>query len=151
MKYSGLYNLLRALTEKRNMHISVHDVSGVLRYDELKLPQKYKIHSRPFCDTAKSTAKGFDLCMRCKARANRLAVENKEPFSGLCPFGLYEYALPVVLNGSVLCIIYAGNAVTDKEKSLGKLSKASRLTGVDSKLLKNALGIKRDSLLLPSR
>lgn len=59
MKYSGLYNLLRALTEKRNMHISVHDVSGVLRYDELKLPQKYKIHSRPFCDTAKSTAKGF--------------------------------------------------------------------------------------------
>lgn len=55
------------------------------------------------------------------------------------PFGLYEYALPVVLNGSVLCIIYAGNAATDKEKSLGKLSKASRLTGVDSKLLKNAL------------
>jgi AraC-like DNA-binding protein/ligand-binding sensor protein len=139
MKYSGLYNLLRALTEKRNMHISVHDVSGVLRYDELKLPQKYKIHSKPFCDTAKSTAKGFDLCMRCKARANRLSVENKEPFSGLCPFGLYEYALPVLINGSAVCIIYAGNAVTDKEKSLGKLSKASRLTGVDSKLLKNAL------------
>ena len=139
MKYSGLYNLLCALTEKRNMHISVHDVSGVLRYDELKLPRKYKIHSKPFCDTAKSTAKGFDLCMRCKARANRLAVKNKEPFSGLCPFGLYEYALPVLINGETVCIIYAGNAVTDKEKSLGRLSKASRLTGVDLKLLKNAL------------
>lgn len=139
MEYSGLYNLMYALTEKRKMHISVHDVSGVLRYAPLNLPEKYKIHSKPFCDTAKSSVKGFDLCMRCKTRANRRAVAKKVPFSGLCPFGLYEYALPVVMNGSVICIIYAGNAVTDKEKSLGKLAKASRFTGVDSKLLKNAL------------
>lgn len=94
MKYSGLYNLLRALTEKRNMHISVHDVSGVLRYDELKLPQKYKIHSKPFCDTAKSTAKGFDLCMRCKARANRLAVEKKSRFPAFARSGSMNMLCP---------------------------------------------------------
>ena len=85
------------------------------------IPYWNAIHSKKFCDLAKSTKKGFAACMNCKNCANHRAIHTGKTFAGLCAFGLYEVAKPVVIEGKTVCIIYLGNVVIDRSETLRKL------------------------------
>ena len=66
---------------------------------------------------AKSTERGYRLCLRCKKLANTKAVAHKKPFCGHCLYGLYEAAMPVIIGESVAAVVYVGNAITEHSKN----------------------------------
>ena len=127
--------LIDMLTKGRKIHISVLDISGVLNTAYARLDYKNVIHSKAFCDAAKSTQKGFRCCIHCKYLANTRAIEDKKPFCGHCSYGIFEVAMPVVIGESVAAVVYVGNAVTDKDYTRARIEKVSRYTRVDRAML----------------
>lgn len=124
MEYLTLNHMLNTISAMGNYHICIHDVSGILKANPFSISHKYTIHSRRFCDLAKSTRKGFDMCMNCKNCANHRAIQRESFFAGLCAFGLYEAVKPVILEGKVACIIYLGYFVNELEMTVQKLENA---------------------------
>lgn len=121
MGHLPLQKALSAICRAERLHICIHDISGILNIPHLSIEKKFAMHSGSFCDLAKSTEAGFNLCMKCKNCCNRLATKNKKSFSGLCAFGLFEAVRPVIIDGRTVCIIYCGNTVTNINSSLNKL------------------------------
>ena len=121
MEYSSLQQMIDTINTMSSYHVCIHDVSGILKKACFSIEHLHTIHSMPFCDLAKSTRKGFDTCMNCKNRANQRAIKTGEAFAGLCAFGLYEAAMPVVIEGKTVCIIYLGNGVVDRDRAMKRL------------------------------
>ncbi len=127
---SSLSDFLDVLTAGRRVRISVADLSGILNHASLKLPYRYKFHASAFCDTAKSTKRGYALCVGCKNLCNAKAMRERAPFSGLCPYGLFEAVYPVILHGEIVCAVYAGGGVLSVERSLQKCRAACEFSDV---------------------
>jgi AraC-like DNA-binding protein len=127
--------IIDMLSKNRKLHISILDVSGILTSPATKIEFENVIHSKKFCDIAKSTRKGYRICLYCKKLANEKAIIHKKPFCGHCIYGLYEAAVPVIIGDSVSAIVYVGNAVTDREMTSYRIEKTCRYTKVDPKLL----------------
>ncbi len=136
-EYSSLSLLLTQLCNKRGFHICIHDIAGISKLFDLKWENK--IHSIPFCDAAKATHRGYRLCISCKTLANKMAINSKKPFEGICPYGLYEAVLPVVVDGNVLCVIYVGNMIVNEKETLCRLRKSAGHTGVSVATLEGNL------------
>jgi len=130
-----LQTFIDMLTKGRKIHISILDIDGILNTSLTRISTQNTMHTKKFCDLAKSTEKGFRLCLSCKALANRKAKKGKKPFFGHCPWGLYEAAVPVVRGEAVSAIIYVGNYITDDKKSRKLIEHTCMLTGVDSSSL----------------
>lgn len=139
MQHMPLKEMIKTLSENGRFHLNIADVSGILKNRALAIDKKNAIHSQEFCELAKSTEAGFELCQKCKGCCNRKAIIKKKSFSGFCPFGLYEFVHPVVIDGKTVCIIYLGNIVTDMEKSLEKLGRACNITDAPYEKLSRAL------------
>ena len=134
----NLYSLIKMLEKGRKLHISVLDLSGILDLPETKIPFKSRIHSKDFCYIAKETERGRRVCFRCKALANDKATKKKCGFEGVCSWGIYEYALPVIIGGSAAAVVYVGNAVIDETRQKERLIKTASLAGADEKRLLSA-------------
>lgn len=124
----SLQFLIDKLSHSRKLHISILDLSGILDTPNTKIDIKNVVHSCKYCAIAKSTPKGGKACLRCKMLANTRAINTKEPFGGHCLYGLYEIAYPVVSDGTVVAIVYIGNAVIDKKKSIERINKMCKHT-----------------------
>ncbi len=133
---SELEQLIQFFRYQSKIHICVHDISGILSFDSMRLNVCSKIHSTAYCDAAKSSRRGYELCVRCKARANRKAVEGGVPFYGICPYGMVEVVYPVFLDGAVACIIYIGHILPSEEEYLSRVRFACKLTGVSLQEMK---------------
>ena len=136
----SLQTFIDMLTKGRNIHISILDIDGILNTELTSIAIKNTIHSKEFCDIAKSTEKGFRSCLFCKALANRKAIKLQTNFSGNCLLGIYEAAVPVVRDNAVSAIVYVGNYIIDEEKSKALIKRAAGHTGVDPELLYAKLG-----------
>lgn len=131
-----LRTLIGHLEAGRSIHISILDFNGVLDFPLTRIDLCHVVHSKRFCDIAKSTVRGYKSCMRCKFLANRRAVSGREAFCGQCYYGLYEAAVPVVRDNSVIAIVYVGNAIVDEGRVKERIARACRYTGVaESELL----------------
>lgn len=126
---TSLNQLVKIIESAENIHISLCDVSGITNNEIFSLPTEHLIHSMKFCDLAKATSKGFELCMRCKGACNKMSVRKKQPFAGCCSFGQYEIVYPVCAGENVICIIYIGNLVRDMSESVNRLHAAAKKTG----------------------
>lgn len=133
---SELEQLIQFFSYQSKVHICVHDISGILAFDNMRLSVRSKIHSTAYCDVAKSSRRGYELCVRCKACANRKAAVGREPFYGICPYGMVEVVYPVILDGAVACIIYIGHILPEKEEYLVRVSRACKLTGISLQKMK---------------
>lgn len=131
--------LIDCLSAHRNIHINVLDLNGILQTEGAALPFEDTIHSKKFCDVAKSTVKGYRACLRCKQCATDKAVCEKTPFHGMCFFGVYEAVVPVIIQESVVAVVYVGNAVCDDYKTRLRMQKACRRTAVSEQELLLAL------------
>lgn len=134
-----LQTLINLLEKGRNLHISVLDLSGVLTHHQTTLEQKNVIHSKPVCNLAKSTKSGFQACMLNKAKANQKAIDSGEAFCGHCIYGIFEYAMPVIINNKVSAIVYVGNAILDPQKTAEKLKSNCSVTGVPEEEMRKQL------------
>lgn len=70
--------LIEMLTKGRKLHISIWDLSGILNTSSTKIDFQNVIHSKSFCNIAKSTEKGFRSCLHCKYLANTKAITSKK-------------------------------------------------------------------------
>ena len=122
-----LQTFIDILTRGRKFHICIHDISGLLKTNERDLPFEYQIHSKKFCNIAKSTEQGLDFCISAKDKANTRSVNNATPFCGYCPWGLFEVAYPVIRDKTVQAIIYVGNFVTDRKETERRIIQTSKL------------------------
>lgn len=104
--------LLDLICTRTNLHVCIHDISGILRNSRLRIDVKYHTHTKPICNIAKSSPLGFDTCIACKDASNRRAASG-ECFSRACPFGIYEIIRPVMIRDKVRCIVYLGNISED--------------------------------------
>lgn len=126
--YKSLSDLIQILTSKSKVHICIHDISGILGIDELKVNPANKLHSKNICALAKSSKRGYDLCIRCKCLANSKAINTQSIFCGYCPFGIFEVVKPVVIDSVTECIIYVGNIVPDVDKTSKAITKTCKIT-----------------------
>ena len=113
-----LQKLIDLLQENRKIHICVLDITGILNTPLTSLHRENTIHSGAFCNTVKSQEKGGKLCLFCKRLANNKAISEQIPFSGHCIWGIYEAAHPVIIEGQTAAVVYVGNCISDREKSL---------------------------------
>ena len=127
--------LIDNLEKGRDLHITVSDFSGILSTPLTKIRFDHMIHSKKFCDTAKSTPRGYHACLRCKAIANARAIAKKTPFCGQCIYGMYEAAVPVVIEHTVMGIVYVGNAIIDKSLVKERIKKICTHTGASAEAL----------------
>lgn len=125
-----LLQMLESLCLHRGMHICVHDLSGILQYPTLELPEKYCIHSTDFCELAKKTALGFRVCIQCKIRSIHKAEMMQQTITGYCSYGLYNIAAPVFIGNRIGCIVYISNLTKNYEKLYHSIDVLCRLTGV---------------------
>ncbi len=139
MDFVSLSELLHILCRGNCLHICVWDLSGILRQGSLKLDFSDQMHGLPFCDAAKATRKGYNLCLRCKGLANHKAIKERQPFFGYCSCGLYEAVYPVVVDDGVRCIVYVGNLVVDKERTLRRLHRTCQSTGASENVMRRCL------------
>lgn len=130
-----LHDLFFYLNESGEFRINLHDASGIFTDAPFSLTRSLRIHDQPFCDAAKSTKKGYEVCIRCKATVCKKALRQGKPFFGVCPYGLFELVYPIADNGKILCILFIGNCVRDPSESLGKAESTCRKTDVPLKLL----------------
>ena len=79
----NLQVMIDQLTKGRHLHISILDLTGILNNTMTEISFKNVIHSKRFCDIAKSTDKGYRTCLRCKMLANTKAIHCNER-DGLC-------------------------------------------------------------------
>ena len=127
--------LIDMLTNERKIHISILDLSGILNTQSTKIAFRNVIHSKPFCDIAKSTEKGYRSCLHCKNLANTKAVSSKKPFYGHCLYGICEAVMPVIIGDTVSAIVYVGNAIVDIDHTKKRIDKTCRYTHVDKQKL----------------
>ena len=124
-----LKELIDALTVGRKIHISIDDISGVISYDELKIPYNNRIHDTAFCNHAKGRNALNSFCFTYKFRINNFAAQFKRPLCGECPLGISEVVYPVVRQNKTLCIIYIGNVCRDESKMEIAIRKAYEKVG----------------------
>ncbi len=135
----NLQVMIDQLTKERHLHISILDLTGILNNTMTEISFKNVIHSKRFCDIAKSTDKGYRTCLRCKMLANTKAIHEKMPFYGHCVYGLCEAVFPVVMNETVFAVVYIGNAVIDKKQTTERIKKVCSYTGVNFYKLKKEI------------
>lgn len=131
----SLQVLIDQLTRGRNIHISILDLCGILNTAPTQVEFKNIIHSKDFCNVAKSTNNGYRLCTLCKKTSNQKAIDTKTPFSSHCFCGLYEAAYPLIINKNVAAVIYVGNAIVNKDTTVSRIKRVCALSGVDPHLL----------------
>lgn len=130
---SELSDLIEIIGQKDKVNICIHDVSGILSCGKLLIDFANKTHTSEYCRTAKSTQKGYNLCIKCKKRANEKAINTQIPFLGFCPFGVFEAVCPVVVENHILAVVYVGSgALRSSERSL-RIEKTCRALKLGSK------------------
>lgn len=127
--------LIDMLTKGRKLHISIWDLNGILSTPSTKIAFENVIHSKTFCNIAKSTERGYHSCLHCKNLANTKAATSKTPFCGHCLYGICEAAMPVIIGETVSAIIYVGNAIVDIDQTQNRIEKICRYTNVDKQKL----------------
>ncbi len=112
MEHIDLYEFIKCLEYRRNLHICVVFLNRFGNY-KTALPFESTIHSKPFCDYMKTFAHGLENCIKCRNLALNKAAEGQLPFGGYCFNGIYEYCHPVVKNGKTVAVIFVGNILRD--------------------------------------
>lgn len=135
---SLLQSLIDCVEKNTSAHVCIHDVSGILQNDILKIKRANQIHFSPLCNAAKMTGKGLQLCLACKALSVKKAIESGHTYYGVCPLGLTEIVMPLIISGKPMCIIYIGNLNCDTSKIKKHIARVHKLTKADySALLKS--------------
>ena len=121
MVESKLYRLIKNLEYGTNIHICVVFLNDFGNVNTI-LPSSQNIHSKKVCDYFKSLD-NQQKCIRCRNLVLKKIIRTQKPFGGVCINGIYEYCLPVVINNKVVCVIFIGNILPEKEKQQRLLSK----------------------------
>ncbi len=80
----------------------------------------------PFCHYVRSVMNRSDLCMACDRRAANRVANSEEPTHYWCDWGMVDMAIPIMLHGFCLGVIFCG------QKTLKDSSDSEGLEGMES-------------------
>jgi len=147
-----LSHAMRFLEKKTGSYISLHILHpAFLDCEALSLEPDQYLHHGDFCRCMKMHG-DFGACSGNKARSLKRASSGL-PFSGRCPFGVWEYAEPVITEGHLIAVIYLGyflkrNDVLRGAPSVWKGKEPPVLTPETESALQKAGAFLRDFILL---
>ncbi len=99
---------MRILERRHNAVFSIHILHPVfLESEALHLTPDQYLHHGEFCRHTKMHGQ-LTVCTRNKDRSLEIARKGRF-FSGLCPFGIWDSACPVLHGGELFAVIYAGS------------------------------------------
>lgn len=133
-KLLNLREFINVITADTNIHICIHDLSGILTVPQFQLDDMNTTHFTDVCNFAKTTQKGLKLCLKFKYLATRKAIDTQKPFKGVCPLGVTEYVFPVVIDKKVMCIIYLGNICKNIDDTKRCMQSVAKITGISSRV-----------------
>lgn len=136
---SSLQNLIECIEKNTSAHVCIHDVSGILQNEALRIKEHNQIHFSPLCNAAKTTDKGLRLCFACKGLSVKKAFDGGHAYAGACPLGLTEIAVPLYIAGKPMCIIYIGNLNCSSREMEAKINRVHKLTKADKDALLRAM------------
>ena len=131
--------LLDCLTQERNIHINIHDISGILNSPMTHIRINNRRQAKIFCDIAKSTETGYRLCIGCKERSVKKSLQTGKGFCGHCFYGMFGAVYPVVIRDSVVAVVYVGNAVVDEQETEKRMHRMALRAKLDAMQLEKAL------------
>ena len=107
-KLAGMVN---AFERKAGVHITIHDVRGVLSLQENNriLPGRF-LHNCDYCrkERFKHPVWNNRCTADCKTRIHELLRRTPEPVVKCCWKGVLEVVVPVVRQGRLMLVLYAG-------------------------------------------
>lgn len=77
---------------------------------------KYSNFSK-FCSMIRSSASCMNGCLRSDAHGGIEAARTGKPYIYKCPFGLIDFAIPIIVNGQYLGSVLAGQVRLSEEES----------------------------------
>ena len=102
---------VNAFERKLGVNITLHDVRGVLSLQENNrlLPGRF-LHNAPYCrkERFKNPIWNNRCTLDCKTRLHELLRRTPEPVIKCCWKGVLEVVVPVVRQGRLMLILYAG-------------------------------------------
>ena len=93
---ADLSDYLSFLTNAYGLQISCHDFMTLTQTYSEELG-RYAAHRSPLCATVKSSYRAFEACRL--HQYGLLARCGREPFSGMCPCGVWEFVFPLAVGG----------------------------------------------------
>jgi len=103
-------DLMRLIEKDKKIAVSLEVRHPVFLHNEdLKLAPDQFLHHIPFCRAAKQHD-GNRTCSRNKSVSLKLA-EKGHCFCGKCPYGIIEFAAPVICDGKLAAVLYLGGLV----------------------------------------
>lgn len=119
MEHVSLCELINALEFGTRLHISVVFLDNYGN-EMTRLPFPQKIHSSPVCNHVKAQGR-LPACFRCRNTVLKMVRTHKRAFGGLCVMGVYEYCQPVILNDTVVAVVFVGNIHTGQPRQTERL------------------------------
>ena len=110
----NLSSLLEALEYGQKYKIRIYQFQK-WTHEKTVLQVQHVNHTTPFCCGAKQTPRDLRWCMLCRSLVQAKAERTKQPFSGYCVHGVYEYNYPIIVKGHVYGVVSVGNIISDVE------------------------------------
>lgn len=129
-----LKSLLRDFYEITQIRITVFDE----RLDELV---SYPPQVAPYCRVIRGTAKGFDACINCDARACAVAAKRRDTYIYQCHAGLTEAIMPLYVGDIPVGYLLFGHVFSyeDREQGIRTVLEHCAPLKVEEQLLRKTL------------
>jgi AraC-like DNA-binding protein len=107
----GLAKTVDSLEKSIGLFITVHDMRGILSDDNgnFLFPGRLR-HGHPYCVLGRYSTRNWNTrCINdCQREVESIAAKELRPFLHHCWKGVTEIVVPVVRNGTLMMILYAG-------------------------------------------
>ncbi len=102
-----LSSVLRYIEKETGAVASVHILHpAFLDCSALRLEPDQSLHHGEFCRFNKMHGE-IKACIKNKAKSLEIASRGRS-FSGVCPFGIWDYVRPVLIEGKLIAVLYLG-------------------------------------------
>ncbi len=109
MEMASLSRLMDTVAQTSGAVVNLEDRAGItLEVPALKIRQDQHYHHGTYCMFAKLNG-NQPACHQNKQRSIARAENSTEPFSGHCPYGVWDHAHPVAFDSTLVCIVYVGS------------------------------------------
>ena len=102
-----LSSVLRYIEKETGAVASIHLLHpAFLDCEDLRLEPDQSLHHGEFCRFNKMHGE-IKACIKNKAKSLDIASRGRS-FAGTCPFGIWDYVRPVLIEGKLIAVLYLG-------------------------------------------
>lgn len=113
MSFSAdLQNLIVSLQTLTGAGICFHDYEHL--FDSGDIDPSYVHHHCDFCEYIRSLDGKYSCVLSDRTEVGELALRLRKPFFHKCAAGLTEYVIPLIIESSVVGVVFLGQCITEE-------------------------------------